>query len=48
MGQHYPSDIISSALIGSIVALWVNFSSNFWDPFITRVIQTYNRFFSLN
>jgi undecaprenyl-diphosphatase len=47
MGQHYPSDIFGSAMIGSIVALWVNFSSNFWDPFITRVIHTYNRFFSL-
>ncbi|MEH7111268.1 undecaprenyl-diphosphatase [Neobacillus niacini] len=46
MGQHYPSDIIGSALIGSIVALWVNFLSNFWDPIITRVIHTYNRYYS--
>lgn len=45
MGQHYPSDIIGSAIIGSIVAIGVNFSSNFWDPFINRVIYTYNRFF---
>ncbi|MDR7077522.1 undecaprenyl-diphosphatase [Neobacillus niacini] len=47
MGQHYPSDIIGSALIGSIVAISVKFTSGIWDPFITRVIHTYNRFISL-
>jgi undecaprenyl-diphosphatase len=47
MGQHYPSDIIGSALIGSIVATCVNLSSNLWDPLITRVIHAYNRFISI-
>ncbi|MEH7012481.1 phosphatase PAP2 family protein, partial [Neobacillus niacini] len=46
MGQHYPSDIIGSALIGSIVATCVNLSSSLWEPFINRVIHTYNRFIS--
>lgn len=47
MGQHYPSDIIGSALIGSIVAACVNFTSSFWEHLITRVIQAYNRIISL-
>ncbi|MFJ5763510.1 phosphatase PAP2 family protein [Neobacillus sp. NPDC093182] len=47
MGQHYPSDIIGSALIGSIVATCVNLSSNLWNPLITRVIHAYDRFISL-
>ena len=47
MGQHYPSDIVGSALIGSIVAACVKLSSNLWDPIVTRVIHTYNRFISI-
>jgi undecaprenyl-diphosphatase len=47
MGQHYPTDIIGSAIIGSTTATCVNFSSSFWEPFITRVIHVYNRFISL-
>jgi undecaprenyl-diphosphatase len=47
MGQHYPSDILGSALIGGVTAICVNFTSGVWNPLITRAIHTYNRLFSL-
>jgi undecaprenyl-diphosphatase len=47
MGQHYPSDIIGSALIGSLVAIGVKITSDFWNPVIARVIETYHRIFYL-
>lgn len=42
MGQHYPSDIIGSALIGSFIAICVNITACIWKPFITKVISTYH------
>lgn len=48
MGQHYPSDIVFSALVGSLVAICVNINSKIWNPFVIRIILTYNRAFSKN
>jgi undecaprenyl-diphosphatase len=47
MGQHYPSDIIGSALLGSLNAIVVNVTVRVWNPFIARVIHTHNRVCSL-
>jgi undecaprenyl-diphosphatase len=43
MGQHYPSDIIGSALLGSVTATVVKITMRVWNPFIARIIHTYNR-----
>lgn len=47
MGQHYPSDIIGSALLGSLSSIVVNITLRIWDPFIVWIIHTYNRICSL-
>ncbi|WP_028403040.1 undecaprenyl-diphosphatase [Ectobacillus panaciterrae] len=47
MGQHYPSDIIGSALLGSLSGVVVNNTLRVWNPFIVWTIHTYNRICSL-
>lgn len=47
MGQHYPSDIIGSVLLGSLTAIVVNITKRVWSPFLEWVIYTYNRVGSL-
>ena len=47
MGQHYPSDIIASAFLGSLTAFVVNITKRIWNPFLVWVIYTYNRVSSL-
>lgn len=47
MGQHYPSDILGSALLGSLTSIIVNLTKRVWDSFILRVINNYYRLFSL-
>jgi undecaprenyl-diphosphatase len=47
MGQHYPSDIFFSALLGSFVAIGVNINTRMWNPIITRVMHAYNNVISL-
>ena len=44
MGQHYPSDIIGSALLGSLTAIVVNITVRVWNPFIRRILHTCNHF----
>jgi undecaprenyl-diphosphatase len=44
MGQHYPSDIIGSALLGSLTAIIVNITVRVWNPFIRRILHTCNHF----
>jgi undecaprenyl-diphosphatase len=39
MGQHYPSDIIKSAFLGSISALVVHLTSRVWNPFLEKFIN---------
>ena len=47
MGQHFPMDIVGSAFLGSFISIVVYISKRVWNPFIDRVIHSYNRFFSL-
>ncbi|MCL6573352.1 MAG: phosphatase PAP2 family protein, partial [Bacillus sp. (in: Bacteria)] len=47
MGQHFPSDIVGSALLGSLTSILVSITRMIWDPLIDRVIHSYNRFCSL-
>jgi len=46
MGQHYPSDIAGSALLGSFTSIMVKVTERVWNPFIERVIHSYHRFCS--
>lgn len=46
MGQHFPSDIVGSAFLGSIVSVVVKHAKQFWNPIVEKVIYSYNRFFS--
>ncbi|MBU8880875.1 undecaprenyl-diphosphatase [Bacillus sp. FJAT-29790] len=36
MGQHYPSDIICSALLGSLISVVVKITERVWNPVIKR------------
>jgi undecaprenyl-diphosphatase len=47
MGQHFPSDIVGSAFLGSLTSIIVYITRQVWNPFIDRVIHSYNRFCSL-
>ncbi|MEH7506016.1 undecaprenyl-diphosphatase [Neobacillus drentensis] len=47
MGQHFPSDIVGSALQGSLTSIVVYITRRVWNPFIDRLIHSYNRFCSL-
>lgn len=47
MGQHFPSDIVGSAILGSLTSSIVYITKRVWNPIIDRVIHSYNRFFSL-
>lgn len=47
MGQHFPSDIVGSAFLGSFTSIIVYITKRVWNPFIDRVIHSYNRFCSL-
>ncbi|MBS4211307.1 MULTISPECIES: phosphatase PAP2 family protein [Neobacillus] len=46
MGHHYPIEIIRSALFGSITSFIVHISKKHWDPIISRIIYSYNRYCS--
>ncbi|WP_223592506.1 undecaprenyl-diphosphatase [Neobacillus bataviensis] len=43
MGQHYPSDIIGSAFLGSLTASFVKIFEPIWNSFATRTIGSKNR-----
>jgi undecaprenyl-diphosphatase len=47
VGQHFPSDIVGSAILGSLTSIIVYITKRVWNPLIDRVIHSYNRFFSL-
>lgn len=47
MGQHFPSDIVGSAFLGSLTSIVVYITKRVWNPFIDRLIHSYNRFCSL-
>jgi undecaprenyl-diphosphatase len=47
VGQHFPSDIVGSALIGSLTSFFVYITGRIWNPIIDRVTHSYNRFCSL-
>ncbi|WML44873.1 phosphatase PAP2 family protein [Neobacillus sp. PS3-40] len=47
MGQHYPSDIVGSALLGFITSIVVKLTGWIWNPIIKRVLQNYNGFCSM-
>jgi undecaprenyl-diphosphatase len=40
MGQHYPSDIIGSAILGNGSAFLVNLTERYWKPFVTRILRS--------
>lgn len=42
-GQHYPSDIIGSALIGSLTSIVVNVILWLWNSFVLCIMHSYNR-----
>ncbi|WP_429758516.1 phosphatase PAP2 family protein [Bacillus sp. S14(2024)] len=42
-GQHYPSDIIGSALIGSLTSIVVNVIVWLWNSFVLCIVKSYNR-----
>ncbi|HJV31918.1 MAG TPA: undecaprenyl-diphosphatase [Bacillales bacterium] len=44
MGQHYPSDIAGSALLGSFISLMVKNTERVWNPLYEKIIQRYKRF----
>ena len=46
VGQHFPSDILGSALLGSLTSSLVWLTGRTWNPLIDRVIHSYNRFCS--
>ncbi|PGZ95228.1 undecaprenyl-diphosphatase [Bacillus pseudomycoides] len=41
-GQHYPSDIIGSALIGSVTSIVVNVIFWLWNSFVLCIVNSYN------
>jgi len=41
MGQHYPSDIISSAILGNGTVFVVKLTEQYWKPFVTRILRSY-------
>lgn len=43
MGQHYPSDIISSAILGNGTAFVVKLSEQYWKPFVSRILRSSSR-----
>jgi undecaprenyl-diphosphatase len=45
MGQHFPSDIVGSAILGSLTSIIVYITKRVWNPFIDRIIHSYNGFF---
>jgi undecaprenyl-diphosphatase len=47
VGQHYPSDIAGSALLGSLSGIMVKISERVWNPYIEKVIQIYPRYCSM-
>lgn len=47
-GQHYPSDIIKSSLLGCFTASFVRIVEPVWSPYINRIILLYNRMFSID
>lgn len=40
MGQHYPSDVLGSAILGNITAFMINFTEKIWRPFLARTFRT--------
>jgi undecaprenyl-diphosphatase len=46
MGQHYPLDILASAVLGSLTSIAVKLTGCIWNPIIDWVIQTYHRYCS--
>jgi undecaprenyl-diphosphatase len=44
MGQHYPSDIVGSAILGNITAFVVMFTEKYWRPFLERTLRSYTHF----
>lgn len=44
MGQHYPSDIIWSAILGNLTTFVVNFTEKYWSPFLARTLRSYSHF----
>lgn len=44
MGQHYPSDIAGSAIIGKIVAYMVKRTELSWKPLVKRALQPLKNF----
>jgi undecaprenyl-diphosphatase len=44
MGHHYPFEIIRSAALGSMASFMVHLTKKLWDPFLSRLIYSYNRF----
>jgi undecaprenyl-diphosphatase len=38
MGQHYPSDILGSAILGSVIASVVNLVKSTFNPIVNRVL----------
>jgi undecaprenyl-diphosphatase len=45
MGHHYPSDIVGSAILGSLTSIVVKKTGRIWNPIFERVIQAYHRFY---
>ncbi|MEH7356140.1 phosphatase PAP2 family protein [Neobacillus drentensis] len=43
-GQHYPSDIIGSAILGNVSAFVVRQTEQYWKPFVTRFLLSYKNF----
>jgi undecaprenyl-diphosphatase len=41
-GQHYPSDIIGSALIGSLTSVIVHVILWLWNSFVSCIVHSYN------
>lgn len=44
MGQHYPSDIIGSAILGNGTAFFVKLTEQYWKPFVTRILHSITQF----
>ncbi|WHY88654.1 undecaprenyl-diphosphatase [Neobacillus novalis] len=44
MGQHYPSDIIGSAILGNGTALVVKLTEQYWKPFVNRIFHSFTQF----
>ncbi|CAH2715188.1 Undecaprenyl-diphosphatase BcrC [Neobacillus rhizosphaerae] len=44
MGQHYPSDIIGSAILGNVTSFVVKLTEQLWTPFVTSIFRSYTHF----